>query len=112
MNLDNLSMKELVELFNTHSPKPTKRFPDRKTALARLAKVLPKAAQAYGALRHLKEHALNPAQKGKNKGKLHADILASLIAHDGDAEAVRAEFGHINRYVFAGHIRIAKGKLS
>jgi len=40
-NLEALSSKELVELFNKYSDKPVKKFADRATALKRVAAVLP-----------------------------------------------------------------------
>jgi len=40
-NLESLSSKELVELFNKYSDKPVKKFADRATALKRVAAVLP-----------------------------------------------------------------------
>ena len=40
-NLEALSSKELVELFNKYSDKPVKKFADRATALKRVAAILP-----------------------------------------------------------------------
>ena len=40
-NLESLSSKELVALFNKYSDKPVKKFADRATALKRVAAILP-----------------------------------------------------------------------
>jgi len=44
-NLEALSSKELVELFNKYSEKQVKKFADRATALKRVAAVLPKKSE-------------------------------------------------------------------
>lgn len=54
-NLESLSSKELVELFNKYADKPVKKFADRATALKRVAAVLPvknepKAKKVVGAV--------------------------------------------------------------
>lgn len=41
-NLETLSSKELVELFNKYADKPVKKFADRATAIKRVQAVLPK----------------------------------------------------------------------
>ena len=43
MDLTSLTLKQLVDLFNQHSDKPTKKFSDRKSAIRRTLAVLPGA---------------------------------------------------------------------
>lgn len=59
MNIAEMSMKELVALYNRHAEKPVKRFADRKAAERRVREVLP-----------AEEPAPEPApEKRKSRGR-------------------------------------------
>ena len=78
-DLDNKSIKELVEIYNKHAKKPVKKFADKKTALKRVKEVLPKASAAP-----VKEKAVPTVKKADR-------TVITLVAMSKDAVAPQAQ---------------------
>lgn len=80
-NVNDMTIAELVALYNEHAEKPVKTFRDKKTAVAKVKAVLPAAAEKpkkdkrqAGAFNYPKEAEIKAHREGTKRAR-HIELL-------------------------------------